>query len=251
MGSPVSNSSWKPSHGRGEEVEKLALETFTDTPIWWKRFVDAEPSPESFFNKSALRLFRGSWNSKIWPKLCLFVVFHISTWEVGTLFGDAKPNRGGETVDDTFVIMEKSKLSELFVFLGGLSLGVFWTYWSSTHQIAPYCQQSILNQLIQIETSTLGQDIPYNISNQWSTPFSNGLKNFFPQSRTWTSKWNIGNGLSCWIFTPNNWFKTKRINNTIFWVYIWSYFTVHNWLGRDIKTNSGETSCTNYLQICN
>jgi len=125
MGSPVSNSSWKPSHGRGEEVEKLALETFTDTPIWWKRFVDAEQSPESFFNKSALRLFRGSWNSKIWPKLCLFVVFHISTWEVGTLFGDAKPNRGGETVDDTFVIMEKSKLSELFVFLGGLSLGVF------------------------------------------------------------------------------------------------------------------------------
>jgi len=36
------------------------------------------------------------------------------------------------------------------------------------------------------------------------------LKKFPPQPRTWTSKWSMWNGLSCWIFATSGWFKTKR-----------------------------------------
>jgi len=39
-------------------------------------------------------------------------------------------------------------------------------------------------------------------------------KKFPLQPRKWTAKWSMWNGLSCWIFTPNGWFKTKKINNT-------------------------------------
>jgi len=47
--------------------------------------------------------------------------------------------------------------------------------------VATYSQRYILSQPVQIDTSSLDQNILYSISNQWLTLFSNELKNFPPR----------------------------------------------------------------------
>jgi len=37
-------------------------------------------SRQKFFNRGALRLFRGAWHSEIWQKLYRFIVLHNSIW---------------------------------------------------------------------------------------------------------------------------------------------------------------------------
>jgi len=70
--------------------------------------------------------------------------------------------------------------------------------------------------LDRYSTSIVNQNTLYNKNNRWLTLFSNELKNFPPQPRTWTAKWSMLNGLSCWIATRNGWSKTKRSNTTDF-----------------------------------
>ena len=48
---------------------------------------------QKVFNRVSLRFCGGAWHSKNQQKLHWFIVFHISIWDLGALFGATKPTK--------------------------------------------------------------------------------------------------------------------------------------------------------------
>ena len=98
-------------------------------------------------------------------------------------------------VDDTFMIMKRSELSEFLTHLNKIENSIQFTmekegclpFLELLVKRSPsghFSQQYIVSQPIQIDTSILDQNTLYSINSQSLTLFSNEPKNFPPQPKT-------------------------------------------------------------------